>query len=132
VEDDASQPAITPTEDLASEDEGAPVPPSPPAPHVLVELPTEPSEMEPLRIDTPLPSLEHQRKCSGPPNLQATVHTNIAPPSPSALATSRYIDDIDLITYPQGIKRPSVELNVNTEKGKFRYVSRFMSLRIYS
>jgi len=37
-----------------------------------------------------------------------------------ALATAQYIEDIDRITYPEGIKRPEVELNVNAQKGKFR------------
>ena len=39
---------------------------------------------------------------------------------PSALATARYIEDINHITYPEGIKRPKVELNVNAQNGKFR------------
>jgi hypothetical protein len=41
---------------------------------------------------------------------------------PSALATARHIKDINRITYPEGIKSPKVELNVNTQKGKFRCV----------
>jgi translation initiation factor 4G len=46
---------------------------------------------------------------------------------PSALATARHIEDINGITYPQGIKSPELELNVNVHKGKFRYhLSKFM------
>ena len=56
-----------------------------------------------------------------PLNLQTTMNANIAPPPPSALATARHIEDINCITYPQGIKSPRLELNVNTQKGKFRY-----------
>jgi translation initiation factor 4G len=45
----------------------------------------------------------------------------MALPLPSVLATARYIEDINSITYPQGIKSPKLELNVNFQKGKFRY-----------
>ena len=121
VDDDMSQPAVAP-EELSSTNKGAPALSSSPVPHVLVELPAKPSEKEPLRIDTAIPSPEHQRKRPGPLNLQATINTNVAPPLPSALATARHIEDINRITYPQGIKSPRLELNVNTQKGKFRYV----------
>jgi translation initiation factor 4G len=121
VEDDALQPAVA-TEELSSANNGAPALLSSPAPHVLEESPAKPSEKEPLRIDTSIPSPEHQRKRPGPLNLQATINTSVAPPLPSALATARHIEDINRITYPQGIKSPRLELNVNTQKGKFRYV----------
>jgi translation initiation factor 4G len=121
VSDDASQPAV-PTEELSSANKGTPALSSSPAPHVLAELPDKPSEKEPLRIDTSLPSPEPQRRRPGPLNLQATINTNIPPSLPSALATARHIEDINRITYPQGIKSPRLELNVNTQKGKFRYV----------
>jgi translation initiation factor 4G len=121
VEDDVSQPAVAATEGLAPANKGAPVLPSP-QPHVLLELPAKPLEKELLRIDTSLPSHEPQRRRPGPLNLQATINTSIAPPLPSALATARHIEDINCISYPQGIKSPRVELNVNTQKGKFRYV----------
>ena len=39
---------------------------------------------------------------------------------PSALARARIIEDIDKISYPQGIKAPRRELNVNATSGKFR------------
>jgi len=45
----------------------------------------------------------------------------MALPLPSALATARHIEDINSIMYPQGIKSPKLELNVNIQKGKFRY-----------
>jgi len=117
VEDDVPQHA-----EFSSANKGVPALPSSPAPHVIVELPPKPLEKELLRIDTSLPSSEHQRKRPGPLNLQATINTSVAPPLPSALATARHIEDINRITYPQGIKSPRLELNVNTQKGKFRYV----------
>jgi translation initiation factor 4G len=64
------------------------------------------------------------RKLQEEEQAQTTINTNIAPPLPSALATARHIEDINRITYPDGIKRPKVELNVNNQKGKFRYVPR--------
>ena len=39
---------------------------------------------------------------------------------PSALARARIIEDIDKVSYPQGIKSPRRELNVNAASGKFR------------
>ena len=128
VEDDASQPPAAATEDLGSSNKGTPVLSSSPATHVLAELPAKPLEKEHLRIDTSLPSPEHQRRRPDPLNLQATINSNIAPPLPSALATARHIEDINRITYPQGIKSPRVELNVNTQKGKFRYVLNIYAL----
>ena len=121
IEDDVSQP-VEAIEELSSANKGSPALPSSPAPHALAELPAKPSEKESLRIDTAIPSPEPQRRRPGPLNLQATINTNIAPPLPSALATARHIEDINRITYPQGIKSPRLELNVNTQKGKFRYV----------
>jgi len=38
---------------------------------------------------------------------------------PSALATTRIIEDLGLITYPEGITGPKQELNVSLKKGKF-------------
>jgi translation initiation factor 4G len=126
IEEEVSLPPSVATEELASADKGraASRPPSSPspAPHIPAELPVKPSEKESLRIDTTLPSSpEHPRRRPGPLNLQTTINTNVAPPLHSALATARHIEDINRITYPQGIKSPKLELNVNTQKGKFRY-----------
>ena len=41
---------------------------------------------------------------------------------PSALAIAHAIEDISEITYPEGIKRPKAELNLNARQGKFRSV----------
>ncbi|OBZ69853.1 Eukaryotic translation initiation factor 4 gamma [Grifola frondosa] len=36
------------------------------------------------------------------------------------------IEDLGSITYPEGIKRPKVELNINAKRGKFRYDREFL------
>lgn len=92
-----------------------------PSPHIPAELPIKLSEQESLRADTTLPpSPECPRKRPDPLDLQSTINTNVAPPLPSVLANARHIEDITRITYPQGIKRPKLELNINTQKGQFR------------
>ena len=53
---------------------------------------------------------------------QTIFNMNTAPPLPSALATARHIEDINRITYPEGINGPEVHLNANIQKGKFLYV----------
>ena len=45
--------------------------------------------------------------------------TSVAAP-PSALLTARGINDLATVDYPEGIKSPSAELNVNAKHGKFR------------
>src|ERR1700761_2250745 len=93
-------------EEVASANKDAPLLSSSLAPHVLVELPTNPLEKEPPRIDISLPSPKHQWKRPGPLNLRATIDTNIPPPLPSALATALHIEDINRITYPSGYQEP--------------------------
>jgi hypothetical protein len=98
---------------------------SPPPAPLPTDLSAKSSEKEPLRIYTSLPSLpspEHQRKRPRPLNLQTAITSNTPPSLPSTLATARYIEDINRITYPEGIKSPNVELNVNAQRGKFRCV----------
>ena len=125
--EEVSQPTTATTSELAAADKSStasrPSSSPSPAPHVPAESSSKSSEKETLRIDTTLPpSPEHPRKRPGPLNLQTTINTNVAPPLPSALANARHIEDINRITYPQGIKSPKLELNVNTQKGKFLYV----------
>ena len=45
---------------------------------------------------------------------------NVVAAFPSALATARVIEDLDHISYPEGISSPKPELNTNSKKGKFR------------
>ena len=92
----------------------------PPVP-ISTDLPKKFLE-EPFRIGTSLPSPEVSRNHPGSRDLQTTLTSSSAATFPSALATARRIEDINHITYPEGIKRPKVELNVNVQKGKFRYV----------
>ena len=122
-----SQPAATDTEEPASANTSAAAlqPPPPPSIPPLSHTPAEPSVNpveEPQRIDSCLPpSPEQPQKQPAPLDFQTTINADIAPPLPSALANARHIEDINCITYPQGIKSPKLELNVNTQKGKFRY-----------
>ncbi|KAF5357330.1 hypothetical protein D9758_005883 [Tetrapyrgos nigripes] len=73
-----------------------------------------------LRIDTEA----HVRRRPGPLDLSTTK--NIPAPLPSALATARNIDDLGRVPYPEGVKSPSIELNVNAKDGKFRYDRDFL------
>ena len=77
-------------------------------------------EKPPLRLDTAVAgSSESGKKRPGPLDLSGTKGP-ITPALPSALATARNIDDLMTIDYPEGIKSPQVELNVNAKQGKFR------------
>ncbi|KAI0343671.1 hypothetical protein BDW22DRAFT_1373702 [Trametopsis cervina] len=78
------------------------------------------SDRPPLRLDTTL-----DRKRPGPLDLSGTKGP-IAPGLPSALASARIIDDINRVDYPEGIKSPKVELNMNAKDGKFRYDRDFL------
>ncbi|KAH8996888.1 eukaryotic translation initiation factor 4G1, eIF4E-binding domain-containing protein [Lactarius akahatsu] len=61
-------------------------------------------------------------KRPGPRNLQTTISGVSAPTFPSALRTARHIEDINRISYPEGIESSKIQLDVNTQEGKFRYV----------
>ena len=50
---------------------------------------------------------------------EETVKAEITP-LPSAITTARIIDDLGRVPYPEGIKSPKVELNINAKDGKFR------------
>lgn len=82
------------------------------------------AEKEALRIDT---SAHHHgpepKRRPDPLNLITGVA--VPAPLPSALATARIIEDIGTIQYPEGVRSPKVELNVNAQKGKFRCVILF-------
>ncbi|KAE9400630.1 hypothetical protein BT96DRAFT_857110 [Gymnopus androsaceus JB14] len=93
----------------------------------------KPSESEPkseekksLRIDT-TPAPEHlPRRRPGPLDLSTTLKPNIPAALPSALATARIIDDLGRVPYPEGIRSPKIELNVNAKDSKFRYDRDFL------
>ncbi|KAK0212418.1 hypothetical protein DFS33DRAFT_25830 [Desarmillaria ectypa] len=78
-----------------------------------------------LRINTASPPSELPRRRPGPLDL-STTKANIPAPLPSALATARIIDDLGRVPYPEGIKSPRVELNINAKDGKFRYDRDFL------
>ncbi|EPT00387.1 hypothetical protein FOMPIDRAFT_1146531 [Fomitopsis schrenkii] len=80
-----------------------------------------------LRINTALASPEATRKRHpGPLDLSSTRNQPIAQPLPSALATARIIEDLGSVSYPEGIRSPKIELNVNAKRGKFRYDREFL------
>ena len=68
------------------------------------------------------------------PNARLKINTNVSVPprrakitiksgreSPSALATTRKIDDIGTVQYPEGVMGPNPKLNANVKDGRFRY-----------
>ena len=79
------------------------------------------SDKAPLRIDTALTTSDGKRR-PGRLDLSGTKIQAIPSALPSALATARIIEDIGSIQYPEGVKSPKPELNVNAKQGKFRYV----------
>ncbi|TFY58487.1 hypothetical protein EVJ58_g6384 [Rhodofomes roseus] len=77
-----------------------------------------------LRIDTAVSDTPKKRH-PGPLDLSST-RKPIAQPLPSALATARIIEDLGSVSYPEGIRSPKIELNVNAKHGKFRYDRDFL------
>ncbi|KAG8949381.1 hypothetical protein FRC04_008616 [Tulasnella sp. 424] len=69
-----------------------------------------------------------QRPVPGPLDLSSTQQrAPLTPRRPSVLASARKIDDLDRVTYPVGIKAPSVELNQGQAKGgKYKYDRDFL------
>ncbi|RPD71936.1 eukaryotic initiation factor 4f subunit eIF4g, eIF4e-binding domain-containing protein, partial [Lentinus tigrinus ALCF2SS1-7] len=45
---------------------------------------------------------------------------------PSVLEAARIIEDIGSIQYPEGVRSPQSELNVNARPGKYRYDRDFL------
>ena len=74
------------------------------------------SRKEGLKIDTAITKAR-----PGPLDLSGATK-NVAAAPPSALATARIIEDLDHISYPEGVASPKPELNVNSKNGKFRWV----------
>ncbi|KAH7096849.1 ARM repeat-containing protein [Auriculariales sp. MPI-PUGE-AT-0066] len=73
-----------------------------------------------LTIKTPDP-----RRRPGPINIDA-ARAPMTPGPMSALATARIITDINTMAYPDHIKSPRIELNINAPEGKFRYDRDFL------
>ncbi|KIO16759.1 hypothetical protein M407DRAFT_33586, partial [Tulasnella calospora MUT 4182] len=67
------------------------------------------------------------RPVPGPLDLSHTQRPPLTPGLPSALASARKIDDLDSVTYPEGIKTPNLELNQGqTKGGKYKYDRGFL------
>ena len=68
------------------------------------------------------PNTSVNKRRPSPLDLSST-RRSLPSPLPSSLTSARIIDDINHIDYPGGIKGPKVELNVNANPGKFRFVA---------
>ncbi|KAG8934848.1 hypothetical protein FRC01_014014 [Tulasnella sp. 417] len=86
-------------------------------------LPAKP-HLPPISTNTDRP--KPQRPVPGPLDLSHTQRPPLTPGLPSALASARKIDDLDSVTYPEGIKTP-VEMNQGqTKGGKYKYDRDFL------
>ncbi len=65
----------------------------------------------------PISTNRPPRPVPGPLDLSSTQRLGLVPSLPSALASARKIDDLDSVSYPEGIKTPDVELNQGAMKG---------------
>ena len=100
------------------------------AAHVTKESPTIEDESHastpspPLSLPSkPIGGLSLKRPAPGHLDLsQATTIRDISAAPISAIASARIIEDIESFSYPEGIRSPAPELNVNAEKGRFRCV----------
>ncbi|KAK0195866.1 hypothetical protein F5146DRAFT_308587 [Armillaria mellea] len=70
--------------------------------------------------------LQEEEKEKEPAEEEAAKTEAEATSLPSALAIARIIDDLGCIPYPEGIKGPRVELNINAKDGRFRYDREFL------
>ncbi|EJF56832.1 hypothetical protein DICSQDRAFT_174514 [Dichomitus squalens LYAD-421 SS1] len=83
------------------------------------------SDKVPLRIDTTLTSSDGKRR-PGRLDLSGAKDQGIPAALPSALTTALIIEDIGSIQYPEGVKSPKPELNINAKQSKFRYNRNFL------
>ncbi|KAG2135518.1 ARM repeat-containing protein [Suillus cothurnatus] len=56
----------------------------------------------------------------------ALAKRDVSAPHPPALLTARVIENLSKVAYPEGIKSPRAELNVNVKDGRFRYDRDFL------
>ncbi|KAF8918221.1 hypothetical protein CPB85DRAFT_1283095 [Mucidula mucida] len=113
--------AATPKEDLTP----APSTPEPEEGELIEPAKDSKLDRKDLRIDTAAPT-ELPRRRPGPLDLSSAQRSNIPAPLPSALATARIINDLGSVPYPEGVKSPSVELNIGAKDNKFRYDREFL------
>ncbi|KAG2153180.1 hypothetical protein DEU56DRAFT_698218, partial [Suillus clintonianus] len=71
------------------------------------------------------PPTEISRRRPGPLDI-ASAEGDVSAPPPSVLLTARVIENLSEVAYPEGIKRPNVELNANVRDGRFRYDRDFL------
>ncbi|KZT64848.1 ARM repeat-containing protein [Daedalea quercina L-15889] len=83
------------------------------------EVATEPARLTTIGIGGP-----RQKRC--PPLDLSVTSKQAAWPPLSLLAAARMIEDLDVVSYPEGIRRPNIELNVNAKPGRFRYDRPFL------
>ncbi|CAE6418580.1 unnamed protein product [Rhizoctonia solani] len=83
---------------------------------------TTPGRPSPLSIST---NERPKRPVPGPLDLTSAQGNRSAAP-PSALASARIIEDLNLVPYPETIKTPNPDLNISATPGKFRYDRDFL------
>ncbi|EUC56493.1 eukaryotic translation initiation factor 4G, putative [Rhizoctonia solani AG-3 Rhs1AP] len=66
-----------------------------------------------------------KRPVPGPLDLTSAQGNRSAAP-PSALASARIFEDLNLVPYPETIKAPNPDLNISAAPGKFRYDRDFL------
>jgi len=82
--------------------------------HSTRDLSESASALPPSRDPT------QKRPIPGRLDLSSASASNLPQLLPSVLASARFIDDIGKVSYPEGIKAPSSELNLNATSGQFR------------
>ncbi|KAH9834098.1 uncharacterized protein C8Q71DRAFT_160311 [Rhodofomes roseus] len=80
----------------------------------------EPQDTGSLRIDTAVSDVPKKRH-PGPLESSSTRKQGQPIPSAPAIVTARITEDLGSVSYPESIKSPEVELNVNVKRGKTRY-----------
>jgi hypothetical protein len=76
-------------------------------------------------VQTPSPVNESQESEDD----EACLPGNLSSPPSSPLLTARFIENLNEVAYPEGIKGPKVEPNLNVRDARFRYVVLPWSLR---
>jgi translation initiation factor 4G len=89
-------------------------------PAVDQDIKAKAANKEILRMDTGVTLPVRTKRRPAPLDLSKMASSSIPAPLLSALSTARVIKDLGCVPYPEGVKSPSIELNVNAQKGKFR------------
>ncbi|KAG1746341.1 ARM repeat-containing protein [Suillus lakei] len=88
-------------------------------------LEAEQAQLEAEEVDDVIQTLSPAGESQEPEDGEVPEYDEVPGP-PSALLTARVIEDLNEVAYPEGIKRPDVELNVNVRDGRFRYNRDFL------